>query len=214
MELSMNAKKTHLLARGVLTAFAATVICIPEFGAAAAAQSATQAARPVVGQVSTENGVRLAEAAKNNDIKVVRALLTRGANIDEGADGDGTALIAAARLGNLNMVNALLQMGATVEKCWSGDGNALIAAAIKGHTEVVARLLQAGAQVDIICPYDETALINASRAGHLAVVRQLVEHGANVNLGTQADSKRWRTPLNQARDPKIRDFLLGKGARS
>jgi len=208
----MNPTKSHMLARGILAA--AAVICVSQSGATAPAQALAPGDRPPAAQVSTENGARLAEAAKSNDIKAVRALLARGANIDEGADGDGTALIAAARRGNLKMVDALLESGATVEKCWEGDGNALIAAAIKGHTEVVARLLRAGAQVDTICPHDETALINASRAGHLTVVRQLVEQGANVNLGAQADAKRWRTPLNQARDAKIRNFLLSKGARS
>jgi ankyrin repeat protein len=201
-------------AQRVLPALAAAVICMPQVCAAAAAQTRAEPAPSLAGQVSTENGARLAEAAKSNNLEAVRALLAQGANVDEGADGDGTALIAASRQGNLRMVEALLQMGATVEKCWGGDGNALIAAAIKGHTEVVARLLQAGAYVDTICPYDETALINASRAGHLPVVKQLVERGANVNLGAWADSKRWRTPLNQAHDAKIRNFLVAKGARS
>lgn len=211
---SMNAKQARIVARGVFAALAAAALCMAQPGTAAPAHAAVQGASPLAAQASTGNGARLVEAARANDLEAVRALLARGANVDDGVDGDGTALIVAAGQGNLHMVDALLQMGATVDKCWSGDGNALIAAATKGRTEVVARLLQAGAHVDAICPYDETALINASRAGHLDVVRQLVERGANVNLGAWADAKRWRTPLNQARDMKIRNFLVGKGARS
>ncbi len=156
----------------------------------------------------------LIEAVQSNQIAEVRKLVSNGADINMGVSGDGTALIVAAKNGNKEMVDTLLAMGANVDQAWSGDGNPLIAASAEGHVEIVARLLAAGADVNAVCHMDETSLITASRRGHLPVVKYLVENGGDVNLAVQADFDRWRSPLNQASDSQIRNFLISKGARS
>lgn len=162
--------------------------------------------------VSDAGSVRLIEEVKAGNIDAVRTLVAQGVDVNGGVDGDGTPLIAAARSGNLPMVNALLGLGAKVELAWPGDGNPLIAAAVEGHLAVVDLLVRSGANVNAICYLDETPLINAVRAGRFETVKYLVEHGADVNLGAWADGKRWRTPLNQARDAAIRSYLIAQGA--
>lgn len=156
----------------------------------------------------------LIAAAEAGDIAAVNKLVELGANVDARIRGDGTALIRASRAGQLPMVDQLLQLGADADKPSRGDGNPLIAAASGGHGDVVERLLAAGADVDAVVPGDETPLINAARRGHLEIVKRLVAHGADVNLGVNADMGEWRSPLNQARNGAVRDYLLSQGARA
>lgn len=158
------------------------------------------------------NMVSLIEAVQANQLHAVRGILSTGADINGAVPGDGTALIVAARGGNVEMIDALLKMGAKVDQPSSGDGNPLIAAATQGHLDVVERLLSAGADINAICHMDETPLINASRRGHIRVVKYLVENGADVNLAVQADFDRLRSPLNQAGNKEVRDYLIAKGA--
>lgn len=158
---------------------------------------------------------RLIAAAKAGNLPLVEQLLVNGQSADAGVDTVGTPLIAAAGAGQLAVVEALLAKRAAIDLGWPGDGNPLIAAARNGHLQVVERLVAAGANVNANHVYDETPLINAVRAGQLQVVAHLVEHGADVNLGVYADGDRarWRTPLNQARDGAVRDFLVSMGAK-
>jgi ankyrin repeat protein len=165
-----------------------------------------------IGTTRPDDASRLIRAVETDHIDTVRLLVSQGIDINARVDGDGTALIAAARRGDLMMVDTLIWMGADVNEPSVGDGNPLIAAAKNGHLAVAARLIAAGALIDAIVPDDETALINAVRCSCLAVVKYLVAHGADVNLGVMADGLRWRTPLNQARDMTIRNFLIGSGA--
>lgn len=156
---------------------------------------------------------RLIQAVRHDRIDLVqRWVQGGGVGVDAALPGDGTALIVAAGRGDLGMVDALLELGADANHSARGDGNPLIAASAGGHLDVMARLLAAGAQVDTVVPDDETALITAVRNDRLQAVEFLVERGADVNLGVLADGSRWRSPLNQARSPAVRTYLLGKGA--
>ncbi|MEZ0471233.1 M56 family metallopeptidase [Luteimonas salinilitoris] len=179
----------------------------------------TLAATPRMGTPNdAEDSLRMAdarllvEAAGEGRIDEVQALLRRSVDIDAVVPGDGTALIAAAKAGDLPMITLLLRKGADVDRPARGDGNPLIVAAMAGHHEAVALLLSFGASVDAIVPGDETALINAARGGHLQSVKSLVAYGADVNLGVRAEFGQWRSPLNQARGRKVRDYLIAHGA--
>lgn len=216
--LDMEAKAPR---RGVRTAW--VLVCV---AALAAHVGMTLAATPRLGRstvptpsstsadayVSSVQAERLIAAAAAGRSDEVRQLVRSGVDVDSRVDGDGTALIAAARRGRLQMVDALLALGAQPDLSSSGDGNPLIVAAQGGHLPIVERLVAAGADVNGVVAYDETPLINASRSGHLPTVTYLVEHGADVNLGVIADLGRWRSPLNQARDPRVRNYLLQHGA--
>lgn len=158
------------------------------------------------------NGAKLVEAVESNQPQLIRLLIKNGADINATVSGDGTALLVAAKRGNLTIVRELIRLGANVNQPSHGDGNPLIAAAAYGNLEVAQVLMDAGADVNAIVPGDETPLINAARRGHLSIVQSLVEHGANVNLGTKANSIEWRSPLNQATDVTIRQYLIDKGA--
>jgi bla regulator protein blaR1 len=188
--------------------------------ALAAGTSAAIAASPRLGtpavadprQAASAQARRLLDAAESGRLQEIRRLLAAGVDVNAGVSGEGTALIRAARAGQRETVDALLALGAQADLPMPGDGTPLIAAAAGGHRQVLERLIAAGAEIDRVVPYDETALISAARAGQLATVQALVEHGADVNLGVLADGDRWRTPFNQARNPRVRDYLVRHGA--
>jgi ankyrin repeat protein len=158
------------------------------------------------------DAAQLLDAVRTNRADLVRQLVARGTDVDAALPSEGTALILASRSGNLAMVDALIALGADVDRASPGDGNPLIAAAGAGKVAVVERLLAKGANIDFVAANDETALISAVRGNHLHAVEALIRHGANVNLGVLANGTQWRTPLNQARDTTIRNYLADRGA--
>lgn len=188
--------------------------------ALAACTGAAIAASPRLGtptaagpqETASAQARRLLDAAGSGQLQEVRRLAAAGVDVNVRVGGEGTALIRAARAGQLETVDALLALGAQADLPVPGDGTPLIAAAAGGHRQVVERLIAAGAEVDRVVSYDETALITAARAGQLSTVQSLVEHGADVNLGVLADGDRWRTPLNQARNPRVWNYLVQHGA--
>lgn len=209
------ARWTTRLGWGALCAIAlvahvgVTVAATPRLGKAVILVEDTPAAAP---RSASPQAEQLLSAAGTGDISRVQELVKTGVAVDTQVSGDGTALIIAAKQGELAMVDALLVLGAQPDLASRGDGNPLIAAARRGRLPVVERLVGAGADVNRIVAYDETPLINAARSGDVDTVAYLVEHGADVNLGVVADQGQWRSPLNQARNDRVRDYLTQRGA--
>lgn len=185
-----------------------TLAASPRLGYAAPAAESEQRAV----SADSAQAARLLDAAAAGRLQEVRQLVRSGVDVDARVNGDGTALIQAAKHGQLAMVEELLALGAQPDLHSQGDGNPLIAASYRGHLDVVERLIAAGADVNRVVRFDETPLINAARAGQLPTVKYLVEHGADVNLGVMADGGRWRSPLNQARNPQVWNYLAQQGA--
>ena len=158
--------------------------------------------------------VELLAAARAGDNETVQRLVRNGTDVDARILDEGTALIQAVRSRQLDTVDMLLQLGANPNRAALGEGSPLIVASQLGFQVIVERLVKAGADVNRVVTYDETPLINAARRGHLETVRYLVAQGADVNLGVVADGwlGRWRSPLNQARDPAVRAYLASQGA--
>lgn len=156
----------------------------------------------------------LIAAVRAGDIEAVRRLAKQGVDLDARVDGEGTALIQATWKHDLKMIDALLDLGADPDSGLSGEGIPLLVAPGLGYQSIVERLVEAGADVNLVdADYAETPLIVAAREGHLTIVKYLAGHGANVNQGVMADWEgRWRSPLNQASDPAVRDYLISKGA--
>ncbi|WP_367344951.1 M56 family metallopeptidase [Stenotrophomonas bentonitica] len=184
-----------------------TVAATPRLGTAPAQVDGDEAKHSVPPRAE-----HLLSAAAEGNTAQVQQLVTDGVPVDTTVRGEGTALINAARNGQLGTVDALLALGAQPNLHVGGDGNPLIAAARNGHLPVVQRLVTAGADVNRIVPWDETPLINAARSGDVATVAFLIDHGADVNLGVVADFGKWRSPLNQARNDRVRDYLVQHGA--
>jgi uncharacterized protein len=126
---------------------------------------------------------RLIEAAMQDDLDGVRALLNQHVDVNT-AEGDGaTALHWAAMRGDPEMVELLLKAGANVKATTRiGAQTPLYMAASNGNAPTVAVLLQAGADANAANTANgTTALMKAAAAGNADTVKLLLDHGAQVN---------------------------------
>lgn len=125
--------------------------------------------------------VRLVDAAKNNDVRTVRALISQKADA-KAADVDGTtALHWAAQNGSVEIVDALLAAGANAKAANRYSITPMALAAENGQTAVVERLIKAGVDVNATVGEGQTALMSAALNGNVDSIRALIKAGAQVN---------------------------------
>jgi ankyrin repeat protein len=119
-------------------------------------------------------------AALSPDMRLLRALIARGAQVNRAQNGV-TALLAATRdswHGRPEAVLTLLTNGADAAGT-DAEGNTPLHGAVLGaEPTVAAMLLDAGAAVDAANADGDTPLAIACRAANWALARFLLEHGA------------------------------------
>jgi ankyrin repeat protein len=121
------------------------------------------------------------EAARKGDREALRALVQKGANVNE-AEADGTtALHYAAYREDLQSVDALLKAGAHVNAANDLGATPLWLASQNGSEAMTRRLLEAGANPNQALIAGETPLMVASRTGNAAVAELLIGKGADLN---------------------------------
>lgn len=135
----------------------------------------------------------LADAAANEDLARVEALIAEGADVNA-SQGDGmTALHWAARHGNASMTELLLEAGAGMESTTRlGAYTPLHMAAELGRADVVDVLVSAGADVAAVTSTGVTALHFAAASGNVDTIDQLLAAGADIDA---PDDAAQRTPL-------------------
>ncbi|XP_049795993.1 speckle-type POZ protein-like [Schistocerca nitens] len=120
-----------------------------------------------------ERGRRLLQAAKQQAVGELRALIAAGADV-AARDGSGrTALHCAAGWGDVEAARLLVGAGAAVDARTDGGWTPLHCAAANGHAEVAAALLVAGADRGATTGYGETALDVAVRCNRRRLVEML-----------------------------------------
>ena len=127
---------------------------------------------------------QLMEASKRGDMRLVKTILEKGADVNAVDKGGATALIYAADGGHVKVVGLLLEKGADVNAKNKGGWTALMWAATGSssrRTEMVKLLIAKGADVNAKDQTGATALMGSSRQGNLRAVKLLVEKGADVN---------------------------------
>jgi ankyrin repeat protein len=119
-------------------------------------------------------------AARENNLPVVRRLLSVGADVN-GKDNIGsTPLHGACCNGYLPVVNELLYHGADTEAKNNHGWTPLNFACCNGHVAVGIELLGHGADIDMEDNAGYTPLHYASSGGHVALVQALLSRGANI----------------------------------
>jgi len=126
----------------------------------------------------------LITAAKDGDVRAVRALLAKRVNVNETARDGSTALLWAVYHSDVEMTKALLAAGAKADTANKYGVTPLIQAARTGDTPLVDSLLKAGAKATLAHPDGETALMAAARTGRVDAVRLLIEAASDVNATT------------------------------
>lgn len=131
-----------------------------------------------------EDGSILMLAAELGDLKMVRALLDAGADINFQTDSGWTALLSATPSGgsrerqNLEVMRMLLEAGADVDARQKGHWTALMYASSVENLEAVRLLVEAGADVNVVDSNGNTALSIALERGYTEIADYLREHGA------------------------------------
>ncbi|HET9193000.1 MAG TPA: ankyrin repeat domain-containing protein [Vicinamibacterales bacterium] len=126
----------------------------------------------------------LVSAAKDGDLRAVRALLAKRVNVNETARDGSTALLWAVYHSDVEMTKALLAAGAKADTANKYGVTPLIQAARTGDTPLIDSLLKAGAKATLAHPDGETALMAAARTGRIDAVRLLIEAASDVNATT------------------------------
>ncbi len=160
----------------------------------------------------------LIEAARNGDLRTVRALVAKGSNVNARSPMGFSALSGAASKGHTEVVKFLLENGVNVNEQLRFGTNALNQASFGGHLSTVGLLIAKGADVNIRTEFnDYTPLLSAVDNGHIAVVKLLLERGAQVNArdfkgstalhsaGMQKDNALIQLLLKYGADPSIRN---------
>jgi ankyrin repeat protein len=126
-------------------------------------------------------GTPLIDAAKQQDVAAVRALLKQGADV-HAKDADGsTALHWAAQRNNLPLVDLLLASGADAKSSTRYNVTPLYLASLNGNAAIMERLLNAGADANSTAHEGQTMLMTAALTGKADAVRLLLTRGAKVN---------------------------------
>jgi ankyrin repeat protein len=126
-------------------------------------------------------GLQLAEAARSQDQKAVRALLDQKADVNARATDGSTALLWAAHWSDAGTADLLLRAGADANLANDFRTTPLNEACINGNSALVRSLLKAGANANTAIATGETPLMTCARSGAADAVRLLVEYGAVVN---------------------------------
>jgi uncharacterized protein len=154
----------------------------------------------------------LIQSAQSGDLKVVRALIRQGQDVNAAGKDGATALHWVVRADDLDTADALLRAGARPSiKNALGITPAYIAAE-NGNALMLRRLLDAGADVATTDASGDTLLMAAVRAGNPDAVQLLLDRGAPVNAVEplyQHTALMWAVRRN---DAAIIKLLLAKGA--
>ena len=139
-------------------------------------------------EILVANGLRpeynanaLFDAAIQNDVNGVFALLAHGVPVDAAGENGTTALLSAPFDGRAEVARLLIERGANVNAT-SGTGfTALMHAAWSRNLDVVNILIDRGALLDLMNIFDMTAMMFAAHNGSVDIVDTMLAHGATVD---------------------------------
>jgi len=128
----------------------------------------------------------VADAAEQQDVKLVRKHIADGADVNAGQPDGMTALHWAVYHDDLPLTTLLIESNADVAARNRYDVAPLSIACTNGNTKIVSLLLEHSADANVARPGNETALMTAARTGRPEPVRLLLKHCAKV------DATDWR----------------------
>ncbi|XP_037362229.1 2-5A-dependent ribonuclease isoform X2 [Talpa occidentalis] len=135
-------------------------------------------------RVTVEDNLLLIEAVRKEDIKLVKQLLERGANVNFQEEiGLWAPLHVAVQNCREDLVDLLLHHGADPCLKKRNEATPFIIAGIMGDVNLLQLFLSKGAKVNECDSNGFTAFMEAAMYGHIEALKFLYEKGADVNLG-------------------------------
>jgi ankyrin repeat protein len=144
------------------------------------------------GAIAATDPSALVDAAKAQDIKMVRSLLSQHADVNGRSDDGSTALLWAAHWNDIETADLLLRAGANANAANEFRMTPLSQACTNGNAALVRLLLKSGADPKIGIATGETPLMTCARSGSVDAVEILLEYGAPINAREPSENQ---TPL-------------------
>ncbi|MDR0327432.1 MAG: ankyrin repeat domain-containing protein [Planctomycetaceae bacterium] len=163
----------------------------------------------VMGQAPDDSSLH--DAALWGRIKIVKNLVSRGADVNAKDDYGFTPLYGAAVQGHVETVQFLVSKGAKVNTKNKDGDTPLLGATKGGYVEIVKFLVSKGADVNVKDQFGSSPLNYAAWSGHVEITKLLVSHGADV----LAKNNNGYTPLHsvaQGGNVEIAKILVAKGS--
>lgn len=131
----------------------------------------------------------MVDAARKQDQKAVRALLSQKAGVNTRSSDGSTALLWAAHWNDAETAELLLHAGADANAANDFRMTPLSEACTNGSPTLVRLLLKGGASPNLPVATGETPLMTCARTGSVEAVRTFVEFGATVNAAEPNESQ-------------------------
>jgi ankyrin repeat protein len=161
------------------------------------------------GCISSERA--LIEATQNSDLKQVRKLISKGADVNARDDDGQSSLHHACYLGNFEIVKSLVTNGANVNIEVPKFGlTPLHGATMNGDIKTVKFLIEHNAKLNAKDIKGGTPIFAACWIGKLSVVKYLVEKGAEIDITTN-DGATVLHYASQSGNLDLVKFLTSKG---
>ena len=132
---------------------------------------------------------RLVEAAKNQDQKAIRALLSQKVDVNAKSSDGSTALLWTAHWNDLETASVLLGAGADANAANDFQMTPLSQACTNANSAFVRLLLKSGAHPNTPIATGETPLMTCAKTGSADAVRMLIEYGAAVNATEPSENQ-------------------------
>ncbi|EYD50104.1 ankyrin repeat family protein [Acinetobacter baumannii 25493_4] len=131
--------------------------------------------------VNAKDEYPLHMAAANDDIQLIKHILSQKTLIDARDETGSTALMVATRANNIHAAHMLIVAGADVNAKDNIQDSPYLYAGAQGYLKILRMTLMHGADLKSTNRYGGTALIPAAERGHVETVRTLIAAGVNVN---------------------------------
>ena len=138
----------------------------------------------LVNSQETGGWTPLVIAASKGNLRLVRILLDRGADVNAKTYTDQTALYVSAHNGFINVVNMLLDHGANAKiRMKKSYESAAFAAITSGHLHILQRLIEYDLELLRLPTVSGATILHAAaQIGHESSVEMLLKKGAQVDV--------------------------------
>ncbi|PIK54311.1 hypothetical protein BSL78_08786 [Apostichopus japonicus] len=126
--------------------------------------------------ISEHTASALWVAAGAGHLTIVKALISRGADVNQTTLTRSTPLRAACYEGRIDIVQYLVDHGADIHTTNKFRNSCLMIACYKGHHKIVKYLLEKGLNPNLQAFCGGTALHFAAEFGHLEIVKELLKY--------------------------------------